>query len=113
MYGGLLGGCSEGGPSKRQSDPGVTYTTPPTSYSNAEGKAAEKVVSLLDKMSFDTTLFAHHLVSSGGNGLRKRILAIAIAVIKTYAIQYEHGLYQDDVAIQAMRLKDTCDQFKM
>lgn len=100
------------GSSHKNIDPGVTWTSLPRGTTQ-ESKAADKVVNLLDKMSFDETSFAHNLVSTAGNNLRRRVLDIAIAIIKTYAIQWEVGLYQDDVARDAMRLKDTCDQFKM
>lgn len=45
--------------------------------------------------------------------MRRRILNVAINIIKTYAIQWDVGLYQDEVARDAKRLKDTLDQFKM
>ena len=104
---------SEGGQYERKVEPGVTWTDTPKGYSTHEGKAAVKLISLLNTMAFDVTVFAHHLVSSGGNQFRKRILDVAVAIIKTYAIQYESGLYQDEVARDAMRLKDTLDKFKM
>lgn len=113
MFSGSFGNGNFQGGMHKDIDPSVNYDNPPTTRSTAEGKAAEKVVGLLDKMSFNETIFAHHLVSAGGPGFRRRILGIAIAIIKTYAIEYENGLYQDDVAVNAMRLKDTCDQFKM
>lgn len=107
-----FGGYGGGGIQQRDVEAGVQNTHIPGGHTQ-ESRTADKVVGLLDKMSFDETAFAHHLVSAGGNTFRKRILGIAIAIIKTYAIQYEHKLYQDDVAVKAMRLKDTCDQFKM
>jgi hypothetical protein len=112
MYG-LGSGNQPNGHHGSAPNPGVRWTESPSAYRTHEGKAAEKVIALLNTMAFDVTVFAHHLVSSGGNQFRKRILGIAIAIIKTYAIQYETGLYQDEVARDAMRLKDTCDQFKM
>lgn len=113
MIGGLSTNYSEGGQYQKGADPSAQYGNSPTGYSTAEGKAAEKVVGLFDKMSFDATRFAHHLVSSGGPGMRRRILDVAIAIVKTYALQWETGVSQDEVARDAMRLKDTLDQFKM
>lgn len=110
---GLYTNYSEGGISDPVVDPSVTWTSGPTGHTNAEGKAAEKVVGLLDKMSFDTVRFAHSLVSAGGPGMRRRILDVAINIIKTYAIQWDTGVSQDEVARDAKRLNDTLDQFKM
>lgn len=111
----MLGGTnySEGGISNRPVEPSVNWSAGPSGHSNAEGKAAEKVIGLFDKMSFDTVRFAHNLVSAGGDALRRRIMDVAINIIKTYAIQWDVGAYQDDVARDAKRLKDTLDQFKM
>lgn len=104
---------SEGGQFNKAQAPSATYGGGVTGYT-AEAKAAEKFVGVLDKMSFDTIMFAHAIVSTVGFGpLRRRILDVAINIIKTYAIQWESGVSQDEVARDAMRLKDTCDKFKM
>lgn len=111
----MIGGTnySEGGIPDRRVAPSATYGGGVTGYT-AEAKAAEKLVAILDRMSFNTIAFAHGLVSTVGFGpLRRRVLDVAIAIIRTYAIQWESGVSQDEVARDAMRLKDTLDQFKM
>jgi hypothetical protein len=111
MYG--LGNYSEGGINSRQPEPSVRNEVFRTQVRTNEGKAAKSLVTFLDKMSFDKTFFAQMLVSEGGPMMRRRILDIAIGIIKEYASQWEHGVSQDDVARDAMRLKDTLDKFKM
>lgn len=112
MYGLQFNNSNQKGPAKRKVAPSATPDKAPTSYKTTEGNAARKLAESLDKMSFDTTGFAQSLISVGGPMLRRRILDIAIAVIKEYASQWQ-TMTQDEVSRDAMRLNDTLDQFKM
>jgi len=113
MFGGLSTNYSEGGQSQRRVEPSAQRASAPTQVRTNEGKTAKSLVGFLDKMSFDTRLFSQLLISEAGNGLRKRVFNIAVDIIREYASQWETGLYQDEVARDAMRLKDTLDQFRM
>jgi hypothetical protein len=108
-----FGGYGGGGINQQDIPSSAHYDRGTTNYRTPEGKAARTLVGLLDKMSFDTASFAYLLAVEGGNEMRRRILGIAIGIIKHYASQWEHGVSQDDVARDAMRLKDTLDKFKM
>jgi hypothetical protein len=111
MYG--LGNYSEGGISPRQPEPSVRNEEFRTRVRTNEGKAAKSLVAFLDKMSFDTAFFVQMLVIEGGMMMRRRVLDIAIGIVKEYARQWELGISKDEVSRDAMRLKDTLDQFKM
>ena len=108
-----FGGYGGGGINQSDIEPSVTHSTAPTQARTAEGKAAKALVNLLDKMSFDTILFTQMLAIEGGKMMRRRILDIAIGIIREYARQWESGVSRDEVSRDAMRLKDTLDQFKM
>lgn len=111
MYG-LLGGDGQTGPRKRPIETSAVQGSVPVSYKTTEGQAARKLVPLLDKMSFDVPGFVYTLAHEAGPGLKRRLLDVAIGIIKHYANDWDYGNY-DDVSRDAKRLKDTLDQFKM
>lgn len=112
MYGGLFSGGGREG-NLKPTEPSVTYEAAPSNYRTPEGKAAKGLVASLDKMSFNEGLFADFTVSEGGPGMRRRILNVALGIIRRYASEWESGVSQDEVSRDAMRLMDTLRQFKM
>lgn len=113
MFTGSMGGGGFEGSHHRAIDPSVTWTEAPTNYRTPEGKAAKGLVASLDKMSFDTGIFAYLVASDGGQGMRRRILNVAIDIIRHYAGEWESGGSQDEVSRDAMRLLDTLRTYKM
>lgn len=112
MYG-LTGGNGNGGQNRSAPEPSATWTEAPTNYRTPEGKAAKGMVASLDKVSFNTDIFAYLVASDGGPGLRRRILNVAIGIIRHYASEWESGVSQDEVSRDAMRLLDTLRTYKM
>jgi hypothetical protein len=109
---GLSTNYSEGGQHQRKPEPSATRTSAPRDMRTVEGKVARKLVEGLDKMSFDTNAFAMLLISEAGPTLRRRILDVAIAIVKVYAAEWP-TLSQDDVSRDARRLQDTLEDFRM
>jgi hypothetical protein len=101
------------GPRKRPIATSATPAQAPTNYRTPEGKAAKTFVGGLDKMSFDANTFSYLVASEGGNSLRRRILDVAIGIIRHYATEWETGVSQDEVSRDSMRLLDTIRQFNM
>lgn len=108
-----FGGYGGGGINQRPIATSATPAQAPTNYRTPEGKAAKGFVGNLDKMTFDTETFSYLVASEGGPALRRRILNVALGIIRHYASEWEHGISQDEVSRDSMRLLDTIRQFNM
>lgn len=113
MNGVQFGGYGGGGINQNPPLPSAQNVNAPNLVRTHEGKVAKALVSGLDKMSFDSITFTQLLISEGGPMLRRRILNLAIGIIKEFANHWDHGTHNDEVARDAKRLKDTLEQFKM
>lgn len=113
VYGVNLGSGGQQGPRKRPVASAAEKDTAPTSYRTTEGKIARKLGEMLNVFAFDATTFAYMLKVEAGPALKRRVMDIVIALIKDYADDYDRGIANDQASIDAKRLKDTLDQFKM
>lgn len=113
MYGLGVNVNGQGGINQNPPLPSAQNVSAPNQIRTHEGKVAKALVSGLDKMSFDSITFTQLLISEGGPMLRRRILNLAIGIIKEFANHWDHGTHNDEVARDAKRLKDTLDQFNM
>ncbi len=79
---------------------------------SSEGRAAQSFLKGIDSIAFDSEVFAYILVSRGGKALRKRIMKMVFAIIRTLAATYDSG-DMDDETCNAKRLTDTMALFQM
>jgi hypothetical protein len=76
-----------------------------------EVTAARKVKGAISDISLDPTIFAYVFVDSNPV-VQARMFAIMVALIEQWAAEYSKGTIEQ-YAVDAMRLRDTIDQFQM
>lgn len=79
---------------------------------DSSGKAGKAFVKAIDSLSFDARVFAYYVVSVGGKALRKRILDVVFAIVRTLGDAYDSG-DMDNETTQAKRLIDTMELYGM
>lgn len=76
------------------------------------GTAGRAFLKAIDNLSFDPDTFAYWIYCHGGKTLRKRILQVVFAIIRTMADAYDSG-DMDDETCNAKRLTDTMALYQM
>jgi len=95
----------------RQAAPGVTPDSSPRSGTEIS-KAGKAFVKALDSLSFDANIFAYYVVSHCRGVLRKRLMAVVFAFIRSLSERYDVG-DMDDETMNAKRLMDTMATYGM
>jgi hypothetical protein len=79
---------------------------------DASGKAGKAFLKAIDTLSFDANIFAYYLVSQCRGILRKRLMAVVFAIIRSLCDNYDMGDI-DDETMNAKRLMDTMALYGM
>jgi len=76
------------------------------------GKAGKAFLKAIDGLAFDARVFAYWVTSNATGLLRKRVMTIVIALIRSWAEEYDSGM-MDETTTNAKRLYDTVSLFRM
>jgi hypothetical protein len=93
-------------------DPSARPDRAPSGRLDAAGKAGKAFVKALGSLSFDANLFAYYVVSHARGALRRRVMSVVFALVKTFADAYDHGDMDEDT-MNAKRLTDTMALYHM
>lgn len=77
-----------------------------------EGKAARKFAESIDRLDFNASAFAYLFVDLDPK-MQERAMEVVKALILAWASQYATKGVMESYAIDAMRFRDTIDQFGM
>jgi len=79
---------------------------------DSTGKAGKALVKAMDSLTFDANIFAYYVVSQCRGILRKRLMAVVFAIIRSLSDHYDVG-DMDDETMNAKRLMDTMALYGM
>ncbi|QIN94195.1 hypothetical protein PP459_gp038 [Streptomyces phage Wakanda] len=79
---------------------------------DASGKAGKAFMKAMDSLSFDANIFAYYVVAQCRGILRKRLLQVVFAIIRSLADHYDSG-DMDEETTNAKRLMDTMAVYGM
>lgn len=95
----------------RRNEPSATPTRSPRSGDDTS-KAGKAFVKAIGNLSFDTNAFAYYVVLTSRGALRKRLMQVVFAIIRSLSDHYDTG-DMDDETMNAKRLMDTMALFGM